>query len=314
MPLSPDEKHLLELRRKELSKQALQPSEKRSINELRKNNHLFFNLAGNPADLKYSNEVIKARDDFPIHFRIYNSDLPPESPTLIFYPGGSYIIDLFESNAIACSRIAKHSNSKVIIINHRLAPEYPLPTSIYDAYDITKYIIKNRSKFNIQSSNIMIGGFSSGAHCAVAVTNFLHKIDDIKITHQILLNGLYDLTQSHHEFDQYSKKDEIFNRDLLFHVFKLYGLNESEYKNPLYSPIFEKNCKEMPPTTIIVSEYDGLRNDSEAYYQHLKSAGVTVEKILLPGQTHTSFLMQGFLTSKPDPAKTIADVIIQNKK
>jgi len=39
-------------------------------------------------------------------------------------------LDLFEPNAIAASRIAKYAQCKVIIVNFRLVPEFPLSTCL----------------------------------------------------------------------------------------------------------------------------------------------------------------------------------------
>ena len=82
---------------------------------------------------------------------------------------------------------------------------------------------------------------------------------------------------------------------------------------PLFSPYYEPDLSHMPPTTFIVGEYDGLRNDTEPYYKKLKSASKTqVEKIVLPGQTHNTMAMRAALFDGEDPAETIAKVIKQS--
>jgi hypothetical protein len=52
-----------------------------------------------------------------------------------------------------------------------------------------------------------------------------------------------------------------------------------------------------------------LRNDTEAYYKKIKAAGNKVEKIVLSGQTHNTFVMRKAISDGEDPAKVIADVI-----
>ncbi|MFN7096177.1 MAG: alpha/beta hydrolase, partial [Gammaproteobacteria bacterium] len=59
---------------------------------------------------------------------------------------------------------------------------------------------------------------------------------------------------------------------------------------------------ELPPTTIIVGEYDGLRGDREIYAKKLIASGVIVEKIICEGQVHNSLLCRKVLEEGPDQA------------
>jgi hypothetical protein len=62
----------------------------------------------------------------------------------------------------------------------------------------------------------------------------------------------------------------------------------------------------------IIAEYDGTRGDSEAYYKKLLEWDNLIEKIILPGQTHNTFLLREAMFGGVDPAKVIADVIKNN--
>lgn len=59
----------------------------------------------------------------------------------------------------------------------------------------------------------------------------------------------------------------------------------------------------------MTGEYDGIRNDSEAYYKKVKAAGNKVEKIILSGQTHNTIIMREVMTDGEDPAEVIARVV-----
>ena len=87
------------------------------------------------------------------------------------------------------------------------------------------------------------------------------------------------------------------------------SIAKSELADPFYSPLFEKDLTNLPTTTFIIGEYDGLRSDSEAYYQHVKANNQRTERILLQGQTHNTILLRSIMTDGPDPAKVIADII-----
>ena len=72
---------------------------------------------------------------------------------------------------------------------------------------------------------------------------------------------------------------------------------------------WEKDLSGLPPTTIMVAEYDGGRSQSEGYAQKLIQAGNHVTKIILPGQTHGTMLYRKALSDGEDPASVAAKQI-----
>lgn len=285
------------------------PIDQISIDDIRKQGHIFDKFAGQAANVSIENRSIKVRDGYEIPIRIYNSDLTEKLPVLIMLPGCGYILPLFEGNAIACSLIAKYSGIKVIVVDYRLAPENPMPIPIYDAYDITKYIATHDLEFNIDADKVFIGGVSSGANAAAVISNLARQDPDFKIYHQILLNGVYDLTRSNEDYNAYENEDKICRRDYTDLLISYWGISPDEYSNPLFSPYCETDLSGLPDTTVIVAEYDGLRNDSESYFLKISRSNSNCQKIILPGQTHNTLLMRDVLSDGIDPAQAIAQVI-----
>lgn len=308
--LNPSEKQFAEFLESHKLSNPGKPLSERSLEELRAGTSVFMQYVGDAADVSYCDEQIPMSDGIPIAIRIYNNHLPDKTPVLIFYPGCAFIFDVFEINRIICSRIAFHSGIKVIMVHFRLAPESPLPTSIYDSYDATAYIAEHADRFGIDADKIFISGWCSGAHCAAAVSSLTSKQNQFKIFHQILLGGRYDLTESNHEFDEQEKEDKTVNRNLLRYLTeKYYGIANEDYKHPLMSPYYATDFQGFPSTTILCGEYDALRNDSEAYFAKLIKAGIEAKKVLLRGQTHNTIMMRKVLSDGPDPAKIIADIV-----
>lgn len=310
MPLNPSESRFFESLIAEQAKDSSKPFEEMSIAEIREAVSFFTNFSGKKADVPCSEDTAEMRDGTQIQISVFNPHLSKESPVVIFYPGNAVVLGLYESNYIAVSRVAKFSNAKIILVNLRLAPECPMPTPIYDAYDAALYIARNAKHFNIDPHKIICAGFSSGSMYAAAVSNLARNTQEFTIIHQVLLNGNYDLLWNHHEFDDYEKHDAVAKREVLEILYKYYGVDRQELANPLYSAINENNLQDFPSTTIITGEYQGIRNDSEAYYKKLKNSGVVdVEKIVLPGQTHDVFIMREVMTDGEDPAQVMASVI-----
>jgi acetyl esterase len=192
MPLNQSERNFFALLAKYAAENPSKPLDQQSIDDFRKPSSILMKFSGQPADVKKAEGYITARDGYSIPIRIFNSDIKISGPVFILFPGGGYVINTFEATAVAASRIAKFSGQKVIVVNYRLAPENPMPTSINDAFDVTKYIATHADEFQLDINKLSIGGLSAGAHCAAVISYLSQNEPQFLIAQQILLNGAYD--------------------------------------------------------------------------------------------------------------------------
>lgn len=233
--LNPSEKAFVELWNAQKLAHPGKALSELTIDDLRANTSGFLKYAEKATEVEYIDKESLTRDGFSIRIRIYNNQYHKKTPVLIFYPGCAFVFDLFEVNAMICSRIARSADIKVILVQFRLAPEYPMPTSIYDGYDAAAYIASHPENFGIDPNKIFLGGWCSGAQCATAVSGLLRQNKQLKVYHQILLGGSFDLTESTRHFDDYEQEDKILSRKFIGHIAnKYYG--STEYQNPLISP------------------------------------------------------------------------------
>ncbi|MDC0535016.1 alpha/beta hydrolase [Francisellaceae bacterium] len=309
MPVNQYEAALFSQIEQEIENNPPKPLNEMSLIEFREGAKAFNAFSGEPADVPFKTIFAKARDGFNIPIRLYEPKEIMHNGLFIFFPGCGYVCDFFETNCIAASRIAHHAKIKVAVVNYRLAPENALPKPIQDGYDASKYLFQHANEFNIGTNNIILGGISSGAHCATNVSKLVMVNKDFKIKHQILLNGCYDLTRSHHEFDEFQNEDKMQSQEGINYVYSLLKQGNVDFNDPVISPVFDQQAKALPPTTIMIGEYDALRSDSEAYYNVLKQAGTKVEKNILEGETHNTLLMMSLLPKELDTAVKIAETI-----
>ena len=312
MPVNPSEQKFFEVL---AASPPTKPLSETSLAEFR-SNMAFLNspdYTGKPADVPFQDASVAVRDGYRVPIRIYHSDLTEVTPVLIFYPGCAYIVDFFELNAVAVSRIAFYAGIKVIIVNHRLGPEHLMPGSTYDGYDVTEYIATHPQEFAIDPSRLFVGGISSGGHCAAVVSNLAKKEKNFSIYHQILINmWLVDPACRLEEFKSYEQEDKMASKEGLDFFVVQHQLTSEKLKSPLINPSLEKDLSGLPKTTLLVGEYDGIRSESEIYYQCLVKAGNQVEKIILPGQTHNTLVFRQVMSDGRDPAEVVAEVIRKN--
>ncbi|MDP1604473.1 MAG: alpha/beta hydrolase [Legionella sp.] len=264
-------------------------------------------FVGVPAELSFQDGTIQSRNGLPIRYRYY-AESDEIKPLVIYFPGTGFIHQMFEENHTIISKIAKQSGCNAVMIDYCLAPENPYPKPLEDAIDAFNYIINNLKKFHADPSKIILAGWSSGANLAAVLTNLSRANPDVSIFHQLLISGGFDYTNSVHEYDDYAIQDKMLDPVAAQFSFDCY-CNESQRADPMCSPYWEPDLSGLPPTTILCGEYDGGRSQTEAYIKKLIQAGNSVNKIIMPGQTHMTILLRKACYDGDDPSEIAAKAI-----
>jgi acetyl esterase len=269
-------------------------------------------FVGEPANVPYQDGIIHSRDFLPIRYRFY-AESQKRRPLIIYFPGTGFIHNMFEENHSIISKIAKYSGCHALMVDYRLAPENPYPKPLEDAIDTFNYVSKNAEKFCADLTKLIIAGWSSGANLAAVLTNMSRSNPEIKIFHQLLISGGFDYTNSVHEYDSYAIEDKMLDPDAVQFSFDCYCI-DSQRRDPKCSPYWETDLSGLPPTTILCGEYDGGRSQSEAYAEKLIQAGNSVNKIIMPGQTHMTILLRKACSDGDDPAEIAGKLIAHEIK
>jgi len=211
-------------------------------------------------------------------------------PGLIFFHGGGWTLGDLTVYEPFVRSLANATQSAVIWVDYRLAPEYPFPAAIEDAWGASSWIQRNANWLGLDPARIGIGGDSAGANLA-AVTALAAR--DAKVdfdpAYQMLLYPCLDLTAglpSHQTFaDGY-----LLTADLYAWYRRNYigrGASAADWR---VSPLFASSFADVAPAIILYAGFDPLRDEAAAYAARLKGAEVSVETLFFPGQIH------GFLT------------------
>jgi acetyl esterase/lipase len=108
---------------------------------------LFVKLAAADTPLPHVLErdhVVKVRDGTEITVRVYHSRNDEESrggrPVMLVIHGGGFCVGGLESGARLSRFFAERMGGIAVNVEYRLAPEFPFPTAIYDAYDALEWV------------------------------------------------------------------------------------------------------------------------------------------------------------------------------
>uniref|UniRef100_A0A8C4KKZ6 Arylacetamide deacetylase-like 4 n=1 Tax=Dromaius novaehollandiae TaxID=8790 RepID=A0A8C4KKZ6_DRONO len=139
-----------------------------------KDNHLFIK------DLRF--EKIKVR--------IYQPKIPTTGQRrgVLYFHGGVGQFGSIRAYERVCRCLAKSSNSVVVSVGYRLAPEYPYPTQFEDCLAATIHFMRTAEDYGVDPTCVIICGDSSGGTLAAAVAQAMVNREDLpKLRAQILI-------------------------------------------------------------------------------------------------------------------------------
>ncbi len=195
-------------------------------------------------------------------------------PITVYFHGGCFISGGFETHQQQLRQLAKSSNSIVVCIKYRLAPEYSYPAAHDDVYKAVLAIKKNGSQFGGDTENVIFIGDSAGAQLALITSLRLRNHQKWLPRMQILLYPMLD-PDGQSESYKANGSNYIITANMLLSGFALYmGDKQQDKTNPELYPLSQNDFSGLPPTHIITAEFDPLRDEGEQLYKTLLASGV----------------------------------------
>lgn len=238
--------------------------------------------------------AIPGEGDTQIPIRIYTPAGNGPFPVTVYFHGGGFVVATINTYDASARALCDYSNSIVVSVEYRKAPEGPFPAARRDAITSYKWVLANIGNYNGNAAKVAVAGESAGGNLATEVSLAARNQGLQMPTHELLI---YPITSS----DLTQQSDLLFTSSVLplntaglKYFSSLYVPDASELNSPEVAPINAK-LRGLPPTTIIAAEFDPLRSDGVAYAAKLRLAQVPVAYQLYPGTTHEFFGMGGFV-------------------
>ncbi|KAL3058169.1 hypothetical protein OYC64_010371 [Pagothenia borchgrevinki] len=95
---------------------------------------------------------------------------------LVYFPGGGWVLGNIDSVDEVCRHIAKETNTTVVSVGYRLAPEHRYPAPLDDCEAATCHFLSvAEAEFSVDPSRVAVGGDSTGANLAAALCQRLAR-------------------------------------------------------------------------------------------------------------------------------------------
>ena len=213
-------------------------------------------------------------------------------PAVVYAHGGGWVMGDKEVYDTLIRKIATDSNCAVIFVNYGRSPENIYPKAIDEIYSVIEYVSTYPDEFDIDPKKIVIAGDSAGGNMAAACT--IKAKTGPKINGQILIYPVTDASMSSESYKDFENGPWL-SKKAMEYFWDSYVPEKAQRNNPLISPIdaeFEL-LKGLPPTLIITSENDVLRDEGENYAKKLNLADVKVSNIRINGTIHDFLMLNG---------------------
>ncbi|XP_032992038.1 arylacetamide deacetylase-like 4 [Lacerta agilis] len=134
--------------------------------------------------------IIKDLDFDGVPGRVY---WPKTSPAgkrrgIIYFHGGVGLFGSIRTTEKICRSIAHQTDSVVMCVEFRLAPEHPFPVPVLDCCTAAIHFMKNAKEYGVDPSRIAIAGESSGGTFAAAICQELVTREDLpRVRAQVLV-------------------------------------------------------------------------------------------------------------------------------
>jgi len=264
-----------------------------------------------PVEKIENHRIREGLSDIPV--RVYWPKITGEQadkelyPMIVFFHGGGWVCGNLELYNEICAMLANRSESIIISVDYRLAPEHKFPTPLNDCYAATKWAFENAKYLEGDQDTIVVAGDSAGGNLAAAVALMAKEKNGPLIAAQLLIYPVTDLTS---DMTKYSKDKFGPSKEAMEWFGRYYVKSDSEMKNPLVSPAYG-DLRGLPRAIVVTAECDPLREQDLEFAKKLEQSGVKTLLLDYPGMVHGFMQLPSFF---PNGREAIERVAAEVKK
>ena len=264
------------------------------VESRRVNGHRMFDLVAakrSPAvGVEAQGHTLTASDGATLELTWYRrsgSDGPGSAA--LYLHGGGMIFGLQHIGALyelAVREYVATSGVPMLVVDYRVAPEYPDPTPVEDCYAALRWLGENAPKLGVDAARLAVMGDSAGGGLAAGVCLLARDRGGPAVAQQLLVYPMLDDRPATPDpqlvpFLTWTYEDNITGWGAL-----LGSGAGGEAVSAYAAPARADDLSRLPDTYIDVGDLDIFRNEDIAYARRLADAGVPTELHVYPGCPH----------------------------
>lgn len=191
--------------------------------------------------------------------------------TILYFHGGGYLLGSIETHRVLTAHIAITAQARALIIDYRLAPEYPFPAPVEDALNAYKWLLAQ----GVPPDRLVLAGDSAGGGLVAATIIALRDKGIPLPAAGVCLSPWVDMESTGDSLNAEDSEEAKNMKEALLGMASQY-LGGADPRNPLASPV-HGDFTGTPPLLIQVGGAESLIDDSNLLAQKATEDGVEVE-------------------------------------
>jgi cation diffusion facilitator CzcD-associated flavoprotein CzcO/acetyl esterase/lipase len=233
-----------------------------------------------------------AAGDLP--YRRYRPATPGPHPVVVYFHGGGWVLGDLDSDDPLCRDLCARSDTVIVSVNYRHAPEARFPAAALDAVAAVRWAGAHAAELGGIPGQLAVAGWSAGGNIAAVACQVIRDDGGPVISGQLLITPVTDADLTR---PSYAENGEGYVlTSALMDWFWDYYADPADRADPLAAPL-RGRLAGLPPACVVAADFDPLRDEGVAYGEALEAAGVPVRFVRAKGHTHTSVTMVGVVIS-----------------
>lgn len=189
---------------------------------------------------------------------------------VLYLHGGGFVAGSPASHRDLAWRLSRASGLRVLLVDYRLAPEFPYPAQLDDAAAVYRALLDS----GLPATRLAVAGDSAGGNLALSTILRARAAGWPLPAAVIALSPWGDLTHSSPSMISNTNRDHMIPVALVDQIAALYAGTE-DLTQPALSPVFA-DYTDFPPLMMHVAEEEVLRDDTLRIAASAEAAGVNV--------------------------------------
>lgn len=250
--------------------------------------------------------TLPGADGATLEYRLYRPASSGPHPVVVYFHGGGWVIGSHISDDPFCRDLCVQSDSIIVSVNYRHAPEHRFPAAADDGFAALQWVADHVDELGGVPGPVAVAGWSAGANVAAVAAQLARDAGGPALAGQLLLTPVTDGTRDRASYVE--NGEGYLLTAALMHWFWDHYATPEERSSPKASPLLG-DLRDLPPAMVVTCEFDPLRDEGNEYAAALAAAGVPVQHVQARGHIHTSLGMVGVILSSPSYRTQMAEAL-----
>lgn len=203
-----------------------------------------------------------------------------EDAVLLYFHGGGGVLGLYNSSRRIIGHISAASHIKALMVDYRLAPEFPFPAGLEDCLAAYHWLLSQ----GVDAKRIVVLGDSMGGYLTISALLELRNKGLPLPAGAVCISPVADPLCSGESMQTNANKDALLSPKFMRGCMSMY-VGDHRLDDPILAPL-TADLSGLPPVLIQVGENEILLDDARRFHQRAITQGGEVTLEVWPTMWH----------------------------